>query len=125
MIIAAVAAGCADRPPSNAMSPAPAAPSGIAAPVTSADPARAADSGADAAHRDLEKNARTMGYKAKKDSSGETKWCKTEAHIGTHFETTSCISEDRMFAQVQEMLKTQDLMRSMAGQCNGSNCTSH
>jgi hypothetical protein len=116
-----IAGGCASSARPDAPPVPPVAPQTASVAPTNAP----AVSGADAAHKDLEKNAHTMGYKPRKTKDGEVRWCKTEAQIGTHFETTNCISEDMLAQRVEEMLKSQDLMRSMAGQCNGSNCTSH
>jgi hypothetical protein len=99
---------------------APAAAQPVSLATTSSAPPTSA---ADAKHKDLEKNARTMGFKPRKEKDGTTRWCKTEATIGTRFVTTNCISEDTLAMEVEEMLQTQDYVRSQQG-CNGSSCGS-
>jgi len=133
MVASALAAACASAPagntsttpiatPANPPAAISAASSAAAQPVkvattTSADPTGAAE----AKHADLEKSARTMGYKPKKGKDGNTLWCKTEATLGTRFETTNCVSEQTMAMQIEEMLQTQDYLRSQQG-CNGGGC---
>jgi hypothetical protein len=141
MLVAALTAGCASTPPGaasttptpapsspptaiNASAPPVSQPVSVAATTTTTTTAVTATSGADAKQKDLDKNARTMGYKPRKEKDGTTRWCKTEATIGTRFQTTNCVSEETMAMQVQEMLQTQDYMRGLQG-CNGAGCSTH
>jgi hypothetical protein len=137
MIVAVLASGCASTPPGTTAATPTSAPANKAAVINAGAPAAAqpvglatqapatslAAGGAEAKHQDLEKNARTMGFKPRKEKDGTTRWCKTEATLGSRFETTNCVSEDTMAMEVQEMLQTQDYMRSLQG-CNGSACGS-
>jgi len=132
VLAAAIAAGCASAPPASASPTPTAVPANQPAAISTASPATAqrvsvasttppVTNGAEAKQADLAKNARTMGYKPKKGKDGNTLWCKTEAPTGTRFETTNCVSEQTMAMQVEEMLQTQDYLRSQQG-CNGGGC---
>lgn len=129
VVVAALAAGCASAPTASPSSQPAATNVGTppaAQPVSLATTATApATVEGDAKHQELVKNARTMGYKPRKEKDGTTRWCKTEATTGSRFETTSCVSEDTLAMQVEQMLQTQDYMRSVSGQCNGAACGSH
>jgi len=137
MVVAALAAGCASAPSGTAATTPATVPAGAPASqpalISSATPAAQpvslatttpATSGAVAKQKDLEKNARTMGYKPRKEKDGTTRWCKTEATLGSRFQTTNCVSEETLAMEVQEMLQTQDYMRSQQG-CNGAGCSTH
>ena len=135
MVVAALAAGCASAPSGTAATTPATVPAGAPASqpavISSATPAAQpvslatpAPSGADAKQKALEKTARTMGYKPRKEKDGTTRWCKTEATLGSRFQTTSCVSEETLAMEVQEMLQTQDYMRSQQG-CNGAGCSTH
>jgi type IV pilus biogenesis protein CpaD/CtpE len=134
VLAAAIAAGCASAPPAGASTTPTAVPANQPAAISTASPATTqrvsvasttatppVTNGAEAKQADLAKNARTMGYKPKKGKDGNTLWCKTEAPTGTRFETTNCVSEQTMAMQVEEMLQTQDYLRSQQG-CNGGGC---
>ena len=69
------------------------------------------------------KEARREGFKAKK-RDGVTKFCYTDATMGTRFETEKCFDQAHMEALVQQR---QD-QRNQLGQptaCTGSACSGH
>ncbi len=125
--LALMAAGCAStsaQPPAAPVaSPPPAA--ATAAQVTPTSQSAALSDKAAAAvgtHDALVKSARTMGYKLRQDKNGDPIYCHTEAELGSRFEKTSCITEDNMKQRIQDMIETQEYMRTAPNRCAGSTC---
>jgi hypothetical protein len=69
------------------------------------------------------KEAKREGFKAKK-RDGVTKYCNTDAAIGTHFVTEKCYSEVDMEREVQRRQDQRNLLHQQAG-CGGANCNGH
>jgi hypothetical protein len=69
------------------------------------------------------KEARREGFKPKK-RDGVTKFCYTDATLGTRFETEKCFDQHHMEALVQQREDQRNLLRQ-SGACTGSACSGH
>ena len=120
VIAIGILSGCASTPPAS-----PAAPA--AAPTTTTfAPAQGAAAGAPAAPAPTElpetiKMARNLGYRPQQ-RGGVTVYCRTEAQIGTHFEKTSCVSEESLPELVRQQQAAQQAISNAQRNCNGVNC---
>ena len=69
------------------------------------------------------KEARREGFKPKK-RDGVTKFCYTDATLGTRFETEKCFDQ----AQMELLAQQRQDQRNQLGKptaCGGSNCNGH
>ena len=99
------------------------APADTASPATGSKPASsAADAPAEPSPEVL-KEAKREGFKVKK-RDGVTKYCNTDATLGTHFVTEKCYSEQDMLREVQRRQDQRNLLRQQ-GACSGANCSGH
>ncbi len=69
------------------------------------------------------REARREGFTPKK-RGGVTKYCSSDAEIGTHFVTEKCYSEQDMEREVHRRQDQRNLLHQQAG-CSGSNCSGH
>jgi hypothetical protein len=69
------------------------------------------------------KQARREGFRPKK-RDGVTKFCYTDATLGTRFETEKCFDQQHMEALVHEREDQRNLLHQ-PGACGGSNCNGH
>ena len=105
------------------MAPAAAA---AAATDTAATGAKAAGSETDAAAEpspELLKQARREGFRPKK-RDGVTKFCHTDAPLGTRFESETCVDEAHLKMLVEQREDTRNLLRQQSA-CTGSACNGH
>jgi hypothetical protein len=65
----------------------------------------APDSASTTPSRDTVKGAKAAGYEVKISKSGTARYCKSEALVGTHFPTKSCINEEQL---LQVLAKAQE-----------------
>jgi hypothetical protein len=111
-------------PAASAAATAPAAaPSGTDAAATHA---KAAGSETDASAEpsaELLKEARRQGFKPKK-RDGVTKFCHTDAPLGTRFESETCVDEAHLKMLVEQREDQRNQLRQQ-GACTGSACSGH
>jgi hypothetical protein len=101
-----------------------AAATGTAATDTAATGVKAAGSETDASAEpspELLKQARREGFKPKK-RDGVTKFCHTDAPLGTRFESETCVDEAHLKMLVEQREDQRNQLRQ-PGACTGSSCS--
>jgi hypothetical protein len=79
--------------------------------TSAAQPAAAAATGPSP---ELIKDAKSNGYKIKV-VRGQTRFCKSETPIGTHFPTETCLNEDQLRLSMQQAQQARDSMTQSMG----------
>jgi hypothetical protein len=117
------------KPSSSTASSSATAPATVAAETdstaTAADskPASSETAASSEPSPEVLKEARREGFKPKK-RDGVTKFCYTDATLGTRFETEKCFDQHHMEALVQQREDQRNLLRQ-PGACTGSACGGH
>jgi hypothetical protein len=109
--------------PPSTTAPAAAAPAGTDSTAAASKPASAATDASSEPSPEVLKEARREGFKPKK-RDGVTKYCYTDATLGTRFETEKCFDQQHMEALVHEREDQRNLLHQ-PGACGGSNCNGH
>jgi hypothetical protein len=91
------------------------APTAAATPAAAPTPAPAGPSA------DLIKQARSTGFKVK-GTGAKTRFCKSEAQIGTHIVTENCMNEDQFQSYLQRTEQDRNDMMRMQGGCSAPGC---
>jgi hypothetical protein len=107
----------ATQPPATDTAKTASAPTAAAATTAAAAPAPA-PAGPSAA---LIKEARSIGFKVK-GTGEQTRFCKTEAQIGTNIVTQNCMNENQLQMYLERTEQDRNDMMRMQGGCSAPGC---
>ena len=75
----------------------------------------APDSTSTAPSPDTLKGAKAAGYQVKIGKNGTARYCKSEALVGTHFPTQTCINEEQLLQVLAKAQEERDRKKGAAG----------